>query len=51
MSENDIRERLERLIDRWIKASPSERMELVHEKIRLEEMLDQARTENAPARA
>ena len=40
MSERDIRARLEGLIDRWIKASPAERMLLVHEKIRLEEMLE-----------
>lgn len=40
MSERDIRARLEGLIDRWIKASPAERMVLVHEKIRLEEMLE-----------
>lgn len=40
MSEQDIKARLESLIDRWIKASPTERMMLIHEKIRLEEMLD-----------
>lgn len=40
MSEQDIRARLEGLVDRWIKASPAERMALIHEKIRLEEMLD-----------
>ncbi|HWI61056.1 MAG TPA: hypothetical protein VNT75_04395 [Symbiobacteriaceae bacterium] len=40
MSERDIRARLESLIDRWIKATPAERMMLVHEKIRLEEMLE-----------
>lgn len=40
MSERDIRARLENLIDRWIKATPAERMQLVHEKIRLEEMLE-----------
>jgi len=40
VSERDIRARLEGLIDRWIKASPAERMLLVHEKIRLEEMLE-----------
>lgn len=45
MSETDIRERLEHLVDRWIKASPSERMQLVQEKIRLEEMLDRAAQE------
>ena len=44
MSENDIRIRLEGLVDRWIKASPAERMQLVHEKIRLEEMLEQAQS-------
>ncbi len=42
MSENDIRVRLEGLVDRWIKASPAERMLLIQEKIRLEEMLDKA---------
>jgi hypothetical protein len=40
MSEKDIRARLESLVDRWIKATPAERMLLVQEKIRLEEMLD-----------
>jgi hypothetical protein len=45
MSEQDIRVRLEGLVDRWIKASPAERMLLVHEKIRLEEMLDKAHSE------
>lgn len=42
MSEQAIRARLEGVIDRWIKATPSERMVLIHEKIRLEEMLDKA---------
>jgi len=41
MSERDIKARLESLVDRWIKASPAERMHLIHEKIRLEEMLDE----------
>ena len=45
MSENDIRARLEALIDRWMKASPDERMILVHEKIRLEDMLHKAQVE------
>lgn len=40
MSEQDIKRRLENLVDRWIKATPSERITLIHEKIRLEEMLD-----------
>jgi hypothetical protein len=40
MSEKDIRARLEGLVDRWIKASPSERVSLVQEKIRLEELLE-----------
>ncbi|HYF96041.1 MAG TPA: hypothetical protein VD969_27830 [Symbiobacteriaceae bacterium] len=40
MSERDIRNRLEGLVDRWIKATPAERMVLVQEKIRLEEMLE-----------
>ena len=39
MSESDIRARLEGLVDRWMKASPAEKTILVHEKIRLEEML------------
>lgn len=43
MSESDIRARLEGLIDRWIKATPAERVSLVKEKIHLEEMLDKAR--------
>jgi len=41
MDEREIRERLESLVDRWMKASPSERKQLVHEKIRLEELLEQ----------
>lgn len=40
MSEKDIKARLESLVDRWIKATPSERVVLIQEKIRLEEMLD-----------
>lgn len=40
MSEQDIKARMELLIDRWIKASPTERTELIHEKIRLEELLE-----------
>jgi hypothetical protein len=48
MSEHDIRMRLESLVDRWIKASPSERLSLVLEKIRLEEMLEQI---NDPTKA
>jgi hypothetical protein len=43
MSESDIRVRLERLVDRWRKATASERIVLVHEKMRLEEMLDDLR--------
>lgn len=42
MSEQDIKARLESLVDRWIKATPAERMLLIHEKIRLEEMLEKA---------
>lgn len=45
MSEQDIKARLEGLIDRWIKATPEERALLLHEKIRLEEMLEQALAE------
>lgn len=46
--EKDIRARLESLVDRWMKASPSERMLLVSEKIKLEEQLE---VERAPAKA
>lgn len=42
MTEQNIKARLESIVDRWIKATPSERMVLIHEKIRLEEMLDKA---------
>lgn len=45
MTETDIRERLEALVDRWIKASPAEKPSLVQEKIRLEELLDSIRAE------
>lgn len=45
MSENDIRVRLEGLIDRWIKATPAEKTTLVHEKIRLEDMLEKMKLE------
>jgi len=45
MSEHDIRVRLERLVDSWMKATPTERAGLIHEKIRLEELLDQVRAE------
>lgn len=44
MSERDILQRLENLVDRWIKATPTERAGLVHEKIRLEELLDEVRS-------
>ncbi len=44
MSEQDILLRLENLVDRWMRATPAEKAMLVHEKIRLEEMLDQARS-------
>lgn len=46
MSESDIRARLESLVDRWMKASPAERMRIVQEKIKLEEMLDKLQEEN-----
>jgi hypothetical protein len=49
MSESDIRARMESLIDRWIKATPAERLILVQEKIRLEEMLDRVQAESRPA--
>jgi hypothetical protein len=39
MHELAIRQRLESLVDRWLKATPAERMSLVQEKMRLEEML------------
>lgn len=45
MKEREIRERLESLIDRWIKATPAERRALIHEKIRLEEMLEKEAAE------
>lgn len=44
MSEHDIRERLERLVDSWLKATPAEKAGLLHEKIRLEDLLDEARS-------
>ncbi|MGE5673236.1 MAG: hypothetical protein ACM3XM_05055 [Mycobacterium leprae] len=47
MAEKEIRDRLESLIDRWIKASPAEKAALVQEKIRLEEMLAQERSQRA----
>lgn len=40
MSERDIKARLESVVDRWLKASPTERTQLIQEKIRLEEMLE-----------
>lgn len=43
MSEHDIRERLERLIDRWLRATPAERAILIHEKLRLEDLLDEVK--------
>lgn len=45
MSERDIKIRLERLVDRWIEASTAEKVSLVHEKIRLEEMLEYVRSQ------
>jgi hypothetical protein len=45
MSERDIKDRLETVVDRWIKASPAERMQLIQEKIRLEEMLEALKAE------
>ena len=47
MSESDIRARLEGLVDRWIKATPSEKVTLIQEKIRLEELLDKVRSAKA----
>ena len=43
MDEREIRQRLESLVDRWLKASPAERRILLQEKIRLEEMLEHER--------
>lgn len=40
----DLQNRLEALLDRWIKASPDERHSMVLEKIRLEEALEDARS-------
>jgi hypothetical protein len=45
MSERAIQIRLESIVDRWIKASITEKMSLVHEKIRLEELLEYVRTQ------
>jgi len=42
MTDQEIRARLESLVDRWLKASAAERMQLVQEKIRLEAMLEEA---------
>lgn len=47
MSEREIRDRLESLVDRWLKASPAERLQLVQEKIRLEEMLEEQHQEES----
>lgn len=44
MSEHDIRERIERLVDQWLKATPAERASLIHEKIRLEDLLHEVRS-------
>lgn len=41
MTYTDIQERLDHLVDRWLKASPTEKNSLIHEKIRLEEMLEE----------
>ncbi|BAD42070.1 hypothetical protein [Symbiobacterium thermophilum] len=43
MDERQIRQRLESLVDRWLKASPAEKRILIQEKIRLEEMLEEER--------
>jgi len=45
VSERDILNRLEGIVDRWLRATPAERTVLVHEKIRLEELLDRTRAE------
>ena len=39
-NEKDLRARLEALVDRWMKANPAERMQIVSEKIKLEEQLE-----------
>jgi len=44
MDEREIRQRLESLVDRWMEATPAERMSLLQEKIRLEELLEQAKS-------
>ncbi len=41
MDEREIRQRLDSLVDRWLKASPAERRILLLEKIRLEDMLEE----------
>lgn len=41
--EKDLRARLETLVDRWIKAAPAERLAIVTEKIKLEDMLEAER--------
>jgi hypothetical protein len=41
VDKQEIRQRLESLVDRWMKATPAERMLIIQEKIRLEEMLEQ----------
>lgn len=43
MSKTQIRRRLEALLDEWLKASRERRVQLVLEKIRLEEALEYAR--------
>jgi hypothetical protein len=45
MSERELKQRLERIVDQWINAQPGERARLIREKIRLEEMLEQTRRE------
>ncbi|MCG0238219.1 MAG: hypothetical protein L6E13_02805 [Firmicutes bacterium] len=37
----ELRNRLEALVDRWMTASPSERFQIVLEKIRLEEAMEE----------
>lgn len=45
MNEREIIKRLEAVIDRWLRATPAERSLLLHEKIRLEDLLERVRAE------
>jgi hypothetical protein len=41
MSERELKQRLERIVDQWMSAEPGQRVALIREKIRLEELLEQ----------